>query len=69
MKSNKKAASGQVAVYRGTQKVKTVKLKKSGKATVKLSKQPKGSQTYTIRYLGSAKTKPAAKNVRVRTKK
>ena len=69
VKSNKKAASGQVAVYRGTQKVKTVKLKKSGKATVKLSKQPKGSQTYTIRYLGSAKTKPAAKNVRVRTKK
>lgn len=69
VRANKKAAGGNVVVYRGAKKLKTVKLNKSGKANVKLSKQPKGTQTYVLRYSGSVKTQPNAKSVKVRTKK
>ena len=69
MKANKKAASGKVAVYRGNKKIKTVKLNKKGKATIKISKQPKGKHTYEVRYLGSTKAAPSTKRVKVTTKK
>ena len=58
VKSNRKAVRGKVAVYRGNTLVKSGNLNKKGKVTIKLSKQPAGKHTYSIRYLGSGHAKP-----------
>lgn len=69
VKANKKAASGQVEIYRGNKLVKTATLNSSGKATVKLTKQPKGKQSFRVVYLGSDAAAPKTKKVSVKVKK
>ncbi len=68
VKSNKKNANGYVELYRGSKRIKTVKLAK-GKATIKLTGQPVGKHKYTFKYVGWGTAKPASKSVTITTKK
>ena len=67
--SQRKAARGNVAIYRGSKRLTTLSLNSRGSAVVALKRQPRGKKVYTVKYLGNGAALPATRNVTIRVKK